>query len=99
LASALYKLVYGSAKAPKEEVRNIEGMKAFFANDPSKALSDLKDLSQLDINKDGRIDTSELLSLQARKVDVNFGDKLFELFSTHPNMLKRIKRLSEWSKN
>jgi heat shock protein HtpX len=99
LASALYKLVYGSAKTPKEELRNVEGMRAFFANDPAKAFSDLKELSQLDINKDGHIDASELLALKTKNVNVNFGDKLFELFSTHPNMLKRIKRLSQWSNN
>ena len=43
LASALYKLVYGSARMPKEEIKTTEGMKAFFVNDPSRALSELKD--------------------------------------------------------
>lgn len=96
LASALYKLVYGSARMPKEALKDVEGMKAFFANDPSRAMGELRDLRQLDLDKSGTISDSELKALQARPVKLNFGDKLFELLSTHPNMLKRIKRLSDW---
>ena len=96
LASALYKLVYGSARMPKEAIKDVEGMKAFFANDPSRAMKELKDLRDLDIDKSGTIDSSELLALEAKTVHLGFGDKLMEIMSTHPNMLKRIKRLSAW---
>jgi heat shock protein HtpX len=96
LASALYKLVYGSARMPKEAIKDVEGMKAFFATDPSKALNELKDLSQLDLDKNGTIDAGELELLQTKQLKLGFGDKMMELFSTHPNMLKRIKRLSDW---
>jgi heat shock protein HtpX len=96
LASALYKLVYGSARMPKEAIRDAEGMKAFFANDPSRAMKELRDLQDLDVDKSGTIDSSELLALQVKTVNLGVGDKLMELMSTHPNMLKRIKRLSEW---
>lgn len=96
LASALYKLVYGSARMPKEAIKDVEGMKAFFANDPSRAMKELKDLRELDLDKSGSIDSSELLAMQAKAVRLGTGDKLMELMSTHPNMLKRIKRLSEW---
>ncbi|MCX5686134.1 MAG: zinc metalloprotease HtpX [Candidatus Omnitrophica bacterium] len=98
LASALYKLVYGSARMPKEALKDVEGMKAFFANDPSKAISDLKELRGLDLDKSGTISSDELSVLQSRKISLSFGDKLMELLSTHPNMLKRIKRLSYWGK-
>jgi len=98
LASALYKLVYGSARMPKEAIKDVEGMKAFFANDPSKALSDLKELRQLDLDKNGAISPEELSVLQNRPIRLSFGDKMLELLSTHPNMLKRIKRLSYWGK-
>ena len=37
LASALYKLVYGSARVDKAELKEAEGLKAFFINDPSQA--------------------------------------------------------------
>ncbi|MDP2845519.1 MAG: zinc metalloprotease HtpX, partial [Candidatus Methanoperedens sp.] len=45
LASALYKLVYGSARANKEELKQIEGLKAFFVNDPSCAATEIRELS------------------------------------------------------
>jgi len=96
LASALYKLVYGSARIPKEELKSAEGMKAFFVNDPSRALNELKDLRELDLDKSGTISADELEVLGNKTIRLGFGDKLLEVFSTHPNMLKRIKRLSEW---
>lgn len=96
LASALYKLVYGSARMPKEAIRDAEGMKAFFANDPSRAIQEFKELRQLDLDRSGTISNSELQILETQNIKLNFGDKLLELLSTHPNMLKRIKRLSEW---
>ncbi|MDD3906295.1 MAG: zinc metalloprotease HtpX [Candidatus Omnitrophica bacterium] len=95
LASALYKLVYGSARMPKEAIKDVEGMKAFFANDPSRAMYELKELKDLDLDRSGTISESELMALQKKTVKLNFGDKMMELLSTHPNMLKRIKRLSE----
>ena len=97
LASALYKLVYGSARMPKEELKNVEGMKAFFVNDPSRALNELRDLRALDLDKSGTISAAELDALRNKTVRLNFGDKLLEVFSTHPNMLKRVKRLSGWN--
>ncbi|MDD5423489.1 MAG: M48 family metalloprotease, partial [Candidatus Omnitrophica bacterium] len=96
--SALYKLVYGSARMPKESIKDVEGMKAFFVNDPSRAVDEMKELSELDIDKSGTISASELSLLQSKSVKLGFGDKVFELLSTHPNMLKRIKRLSEWER-
>lgn len=98
LASALYKLVYGAARMPKDAIKDVEGMKAFFANDPSKAVSDFNELKSLDLDRSGTISTGELRMLQDKTVKLNFGDKVLELLSTHPNMLKRIKRLSEWDK-
>jgi len=94
LASALYKLVYGSAKMNKDEIKEAEGMKAFFANDPSKAKSEFNDLRELDLDGSGDIDSEELNILRTQKVKVKFGDKIMEILSTHPNMLKRIKALS-----
>ncbi len=95
LASALYKLVYGNARVRREELKQYEGIKAFFLNDPSRALKEIRDLREIDINLSGDIDESELLALRNKKVKLSFDEKLFELLSTHPNMLKRIKHLSE----
>jgi len=98
LASALYKLVYGSARMDKDVLREAEGLKAFFMNDPSRALNEIKELNQLDLDKSGTIDPMELAALRNKTIRLNFGDRLFELLGTHPNMLKRIKHLSEYHK-
>jgi len=95
LASALYKLVYGSARLGKEGLKEAEGLKAFFLNDPSRARNELRELSQLDLDKSGTIDATELINIRDKAVQLNFGDRLFEMMGTHPNMLKRIKHLSE----
>jgi len=94
LASALYKLVYGSARVNKDALKPIEGMKAFFANDPSRAAYEIRELSQLDLDGSGTIDANELMALQTRPVNISTTDKIMEMLSTHPNMLKRIQRLS-----
>jgi len=96
LASSLYKLVYGSARMNKDSLKEVEGLKAFFLNDPSCALKEIRELSQLDLDKNGTIDAKELEQLKYKKVSLSFGDRLLELLSTHPNMLKRIKQLSEY---
>jgi len=97
LASSLYKLVYGSARISKDTLKEAEGLKAFFVNDPSQAMHEIRDLSVLDLDKNGTIDASELAMLRNKTVNLGFGDKLMEALSTHPNMLKRIKRLSSYT--
>ena len=95
LASSLYKLVYGSARMDKESLKEVEGLKAFFVNDPSQALNELKELRQIDLDKSGTIDASELAMLKNKNIHLGFADRLLEALSTHPNMLKRIKQLSK----
>lgn len=97
LASALYKLVYGSAMISKEDLKQVEGVKAFFANDISDARNEIDDLRSMDLDKDGTISESELAQIKYAKTSVKTTDKIMEIFSTHPNMVKRIKRLSELS--
>jgi len=98
LASALYKLIYGDARFKgREEMKRVEGMKAFFLNDPSQAWNEIRDIAQLDMNRDGRISQDELMSLRQKKIRLGFGDKLMEAFTTHPNTLKRIQTLSLYS--
>ena len=94
LATALYKLVYSSARAKKQDLKEIEGVKAFFVNDPSQAWKEIRELSQVDLDMSGTIDPNELLALRSKTVRLGTGDKMMEVFSTHPNMLKRIKHLS-----
>ena len=98
LASALYKLVYGSARVPKESLREVEGLKAFFVNDPSRALNELRELRQLDLDHSGSIEADELINVRGKVMNLSFADKLMEILSTHPNMLKRIKQLSSYER-
>jgi len=95
LATALYKLVYGNARFKgSEELKHVEGVKAFFLNDPSQAWYEVRELAQIDRDMSGTISQDELMELRQKKVRLGTGDKLMELFTTHPNMLKRIKYLS-----
>jgi heat shock protein HtpX len=98
LASALYKLTYGTAKTPNQEVQRVEGIKAFFLNDPTKAKGDFNELTEVDSNMSGTIDRHELESVRQGGVRVGASASIMELMSTHPNMLKRIKHLSELSR-
>ena len=97
LASALYKLVYGSARVNKDELKEVEGIKAFFVNDISDAGNEIDSLKSMDLDMDGSISESELAQIKYTPTKVGTGDKIMEIFSTHPNMVKRIKRLSELS--
>ncbi|MBA7564211.1 Protease HtpX [subsurface metagenome] len=95
LASALYKLVYGSARfRGNEQMKRVEGVKAFFLNDPSRAWREIRELSQIDRDMSGTIDYDELMSLRQKEMKLGTADKMMELFTTHPNTLKRIKHLS-----
>ena len=95
LATALYKLVYGNARQRNsEEMKRVEGVKAFFVNDPSRSWREIRELSQIDRDMSGNIDYDELMELRQKEVRLRTSDKLMEVFTTHPNMLKRIKHLS-----
>ena len=72
----------------------IEGIKAFFLNDPARAWHEVGELGQIDRDMSGTIDYDELAELRQKEVRLGTADKLMELFTTHPNMLKRIKHLS-----
>jgi len=95
LATALYKLVNASARSrDKKAQKQVEGAKAFFVTDPTRSMTELSELSQIDRNKDGVIDQYELLTLRQMNIKLSFWAKFTELFTTHPNMLKRIKQLA-----
>ncbi|MFC1952911.1 zinc metalloprotease HtpX [Chloroflexota bacterium] len=95
MATALYKLVHGDARFKgSPELKQAEKVRAFFVNDPARAWREVKELSQLDRDMSGTIDFTELMDLRQKEVRLSSSDKMMELFTTHPNMLKRIKHLS-----
>jgi len=94
LATALYKLAYGSARADKRAIKKSAGMKAFFVNDPSRAIYEIRDLKEIDVDMSGTIDQNELMMLTTKKVKIGKADRMMEILSSHPNMVKRIKHLA-----
>lgn len=97
LASALYKMINGSArvKSSDKTKKEMESMRAFFAADPITARNDLKDLRAADLNRDGKIDAYEL-KMFAEQAKASRADRLMELFSTHPTPVSRVKKLGEY---
>lgn len=99
LATALYKLTVSTARTPKKALKQTEGMKAFFISDPSRAMFEVRELKDIDIDMSGTIDQSELMMLSTKKISLKASDKLLEVLSTHPNVVKRIKHLAELTTN
>ena len=97
LATALYKLTVSTARTPKQTLKKTEGMKAFFINDPSRAMYDVRELKDIDLDMSGTIDQNELMMLSSKKISLKTSDKLLEVLSTHPNVVKRIKHLASLS--
>jgi len=92
LASALYRISVEDARVDRRTLKHVEGMKAFFASDPSRARKDLTDLRQADLNMDGHLDKYEVEAF-AKESRIRGTDRIMEMFSSHPNIVKRIKRL------
>jgi len=97
LATALYKLTVSTARTPKQALKQTEGMKAFFINDPSRAMYEVRELKDIDLDMSGTIDQNELMMLSSKKISLKTSDKLLEVLSTHPNVVKRIKHLASLS--
>jgi heat shock protein HtpX len=72
----------------------VEGVKAFFVNDSSRSYYEIKELSQVDLDMSGTIDYDELMALRQKEAKLSKSQKLMEVFTTYPNMLKRMKHLS-----
>jgi heat shock protein HtpX len=97
LATALYKITVNSARMSKQTLKRTEGMKAFFINDPSQALNEIRELKDIDLDMSGTIDQNEMMMLSTKKIRLKTSDRLLEVFSTHPNVVKRIKHLASLS--
>lgn len=94
LATALYKLGQANMRPRKEEVKRVQAIRAFFVSDPSRASMEVRELSQIDRQHTGVITYDDLMDLRQKEVRISFGQKFAEIFMTHPNMVKRVKRLS-----
>ncbi len=84
LSSALIKIVSRSSRIPSSERQRVDAFRMLFIEDPERA-----ELDQAEI----RAGTEIARELIGRKV--TFWDRVAEIFSTHPNIIRRLKALQE----
>jgi heat shock protein HtpX len=80
-----------SGKPNRQQQKNITAFKALFIADPDRANADSAELHASRI-----ADKNELLKETLLKKP-STADKLLEIFSTHPNIIKRLRALQEVS--
>ena len=95
LVSALYKLSYGASKCNEETIKELNTNRAFFATDINNAQHDINDFRQIDFDGDGKISDEELRKLANSEIKISKTSGIMELLSTHPDSLKRVKRLAQ----
>ncbi len=98
LSTALAKIVYANGRAGKilrsQEKQNFNAFKALFIADPERAQQDSEVLHVYEASVTGQKMVDEIL---AKKL--TSGDRLAELLSTHPNIIKRLRALQELKEN
>jgi len=97
LASALAKITWGLSLAPKEQAG---AARAFYIGDPQAAVSNAREIQELDLNHDGVLDDREL-RIAAEKGEQKRGvwSRAMESGSTYPSTYKRIMLLLEIDKD
>lgn len=92
LSEALAKIVYATRSMghKRKEVQNLNAFKALFIADPDRSETDSLMLSAA-VSSDQQL-VQELLSKKLTIVD-----RIIEVFSTHPNIIKRLRALQEIS--
>jgi heat shock protein HtpX len=94
LSTGLAKIVnttknMGRMRQQTRGARPINGFKALFITDPDRAGTDSAELSTMSVGDKQKL-VQDILS---RKVTT--ADRIMEIFSTHPNIIKRLKALQE----
>ena len=95
LVSALYKLSYGASRCSEDTIKELNTNRAFFATDINNAQHDINDFQQIDFDGDGKISDDELRRLANSDIKISKTSGIMELLSTHPDSLKRVKRLAQ----
>jgi heat shock protein HtpX len=80
-----------NAKKIQKDKPNAGAFKALFITDPDRASVDSAELSAMNAPSDQKL-VQEILSKE-----LTFADKLIEVLSTHPNIVKRLRVLQELS--
>ncbi|MEM2609513.1 MAG: zinc metalloprotease HtpX [Candidatus Bathyarchaeia archaeon] len=93
LSVALAKIVHAAKnlKRARKDMQHLNAFKALFITDPDRAEADSTALSVIASSSDQKL-VEEILSQKLTWVD-----RINEIFSTHPHLVKRIKALQELS--
>ena len=94
LSTGLAKIVnttrnINNAKKVQKDKPNASAFKALFITDPDRASADSAELAAINAPTDQKL-VQEILSKE-----LTFTDKLIEVLSTHPNIVKRLRALQE----
>jgi heat shock protein HtpX len=73
----------------RQQTRQLNAFKALFITDPDRANVDSAELSNMSLGDSQKL-VQEILSR-----NVTATDRILEIFSTHPNIVKRLKALQE----
>jgi heat shock protein HtpX len=93
LSEGLAKIVYTTRNMKKARVptQNLSAFKALFIADPDHAETDAAEITSMMHNDERRL-VQEILSTRLTTMD-----RVAEIFSTHPNIVKRLRTLQELS--
>jgi heat shock protein HtpX len=96
LASALLKLTSWNARMNHgPDIDRVASVKAFFINDPSVTGKEISKIEQICRDQSGIIRVDEMQEIRHKHIKIGVKATLSEVFQSHPNILKRIKALSE----
>lgn len=76
LATVFYKISFGNAVVPKEAYCMAEWVEVFFVKNRPRALTELKQLREVDTDMSGVIDAGEPSVLGVKSVRLSTGDRL-----------------------
>lgn len=90
LSEALAKIVASTGRLRKEQLGAASSFKTLFISDPDRTGEDAAELTRVGVGKSDRELVDRVLASKVTWVD-RFG----EVFSSHPNIVKRLKALRE----
>jgi heat shock protein HtpX len=88
LSAGLARIVHttGITARSRKQTQNLNAFKALFIADPDKATADSAALSEV---------SSQNLVTEILAKEPTFADKIVEVLSTHPNIIKRLRAIQE----
>ena len=92
LSEGLAKIAYSTEKVRRSRVStgNLNSLKTLFISDPDSAGKDARELSRI-----GMLRSDQELVAEYLNRKVTSADRVAEIFSTHPNLVERLKALQE----